>query len=225
MSSYSVRTYGDPHTKLVVTLDVGWQPGSLRSEVHAQLRARAEDAGVTAIDREAVVEKEHMEAMPTIDDVRDHLRRALGLTAASAVASEELWLGPEAKVQEALRGTDDDLRMDAIGFAAERRDRDAVPILVELLKNPDADVRDRCVGALADIGDPRAVHPLAELAKFGEWEELPKIIDAVGRIGGDEATAYLEFVAAGHQSPVIQEMAKRALEHLRAASSGSHPTR
>ena len=80
----------------------------------------------------------------------------------------------------------------------------------------DEATRDRTIGALAELGDPRAVHPLAELASFAEWEQLPKIIDAVSKIGGDEATAYLELVASGHQSPIIRDMAKKALEHMKA---------
>jgi hypothetical protein len=32
--------------------------------------------------------------------------------------------------------------------------------------------------------------------------------------GGDEARAYLEFVASGHESPEMRDLAKEALSHL-----------
>ena len=43
-----------------------------------------------------------------------------------------------------------------------------------------------------------------------------KIVDAISRVGGPEAEAYLELVISGHPSPEVRDVAKKALEHLRA---------
>ena len=205
---------GKRSTRLVVTVEIGWQPGSLHSQSRAVLEPRADDAGTMRITRDAQVEKANAAKRPTLDEVRNHLRRALALTVGSATASEQLWLGPPANIRTAIADTDPDLRLDAIEFAGLRHDRDSVPALLAILRSDDQVQRDRAVGALAAIGDVRAVHPLAELAKLDDLDELPKIIDSVSRIGGPEAEAYLTLVAEAHQVPELKEMAKRALEHL-----------
>ena len=204
-----------PSTKLVVTVELGWQQGRLRSQSRASLDPRAEDAGTMRIAREALVEKANAETLPTLDDVRHHLRRAFLLTAGEAMAAEQLALGPPAAIRAAIGGTDADLRLTAIELAGLHHDREAVPALIATLKSDDEELRDRAIGALAELGDVRAVHPLAELAKLNNDEELPKIIDSVSRIGGTEASDYLGFLAEAHPNPDIKAMAKRALEHLR----------
>lgn len=213
-AAFAYDPTGKPSTKLVVTLEIGWQPGTLHSQTRATLEPRAEDAGTMRITREAQLEKANAATFPTLDEVRSHLRRALALTVGSAVASERLWLGPPEAIRAAITSKDPDLRLDAMEFAGLRHDREAVPALIATLKSEDEAQRDRAVGALAELGDVRAVHPLAELAKLDDVEELPKIIDSVARIGGPEAEAYLTLVAEAHQLSDIREMAKRALEHL-----------
>ncbi len=89
-----------------------------------------------------------------------------------------------------------------------------MPSLVKLLKSEDHDTRDRAIGALQEIGDKRAVRPLTEVARFRDLSDLPKVLDALAAIGGDEARSYLEFVASGHDSVEIRDLAKQALTHL-----------
>jgi len=99
-------------------------------------------------------------------------------------------------------------------LAAERKEAAAVPSLVKRLKSDDHAVRDRAIGALAAIGDTRAVRPLTEVAKFNDLGDLPKVLDALATIGGPEARSYLEFVASGHDSSEMRDLAKEALVHL-----------
>ena len=99
-------------------------------------------------------------------------------------------------------------------LAGERKEAAAVPSLVRQLKSDDHAVRDRAIGALAAIGDARAVRRLTEVAKFNELGDLPKVLDALATIGGPEARSYLEFVASGHDSSDIRDLAKQALVHL-----------
>jgi hypothetical protein len=58
------------------------------------------------------------------------------------------------------------------------------------------------------------VRPLTEVAKFQDVIDLPKVLDALATIGGPEARAYIEFVASGHESSEMRDLAKQALVHL-----------
>jgi hypothetical protein len=122
--------------------------------------------------------------------------------------------GDQAALARALAGGDEDLRDEAIRVAGERRDRAATALLVPMLKSEDHTLRDRAIGALAQIGDPRSVRPLTEVARFRDLSDLPKVLDALASIGGADARAYLEFVASGHDSKEMREMAEKALAHL-----------
>ena len=207
-----------PGMVLKVKVDLRWeQPQAiLRAEVTAQLEPREAAGALLPIERSAQLDKEAVTKLPTEADVRAHLQRALALTVPAAVAAEQLWLGPPAAIRQAIDSPDADLRDEAIRFCGERKDREALPQLIALLKREDGALRDRSIGALAAIGDPRAVKPLADLAKFGDLRELPKIMEAVSQVGGEEAEAYLEFIAGSHPVPEVQALARRALERTKA---------
>jgi hypothetical protein len=115
----------------------------------------------------------------------------------------------------ALGSPEAEVRLGAITAAAERRERGAVPALLERLADPVDVVRDRALGALVEIGDRRAVKALTKQTKFQDLDGMHKIIDAIGSLGGEEARSYLEFVASGHEEPDIREQAKEALDRLR----------
>jgi hypothetical protein len=202
--------------RLSVELEVGWASrGPLRSVVRVHLAPVGEGSGAARVDRDGLVEKEGLSGPPTSEAVRAHLEHALGLVVGAAMRGEQLWLGPPALARAAITGSDEELRDEGMRVAAERRDREAVPLILPLLKQEDAELRDRAIGALADIGDPRAAHALAELAKFGDVQELMKIIDAISRVGGPEAQSYLELVVGGHPSAEVRAIAQRALDHMK----------
>ncbi len=207
-----------PGMALKVKVDVRWEgpQGILRADVTAQLEPREAGSLFSAVERSAQVDKEAVTKLPTEAEVRAHLQRALALTIPAAIAAEQLWLGPPAAIRHAITSPDPDLRDDAIRFCGERKDREAVPQLIALLKSEGVELRDRSIGALAELGDPRAVKPLADLAKFGDLRELPKIMEAVSQVGGEEAEAYLEFIAGSHPVPEVQALARRALDRTRA---------
>ena len=104
----------------------------------------------------------------------------------------------------------------AAQLLAVRRERTAVPALIELLKERDRPValRDQALGALVELGDRRAVRPLLNLARFGDSVEMGKVVEAVASLGGDEARSYLQFVAASHTDARIKGEARVALQHL-----------
>ena len=105
-----------------------------------------------------------------------------------------------------------------------KRLRAAVPRLLVMLKSDDELVRDGAIGALVALREPLAVKTLTELAEFRNLDMMRRIIDAIGGIGGDDARAYLELVATGHEVPAVRDLAAGALSRLnrRTVDARSH---
>jgi hypothetical protein len=187
----------------------------LRAYVTAHLSPIGAPVGTQAFDQAAAAERK-------IDIARlgdrnlwgEHLARAVGDVLGTLGGRVRLWRGGTDALLTALTAKDEELRDEAILLVGDRHERAAVPALLALLRASDAAVRDRAIGALAAIGDRRAVRPLTEVAHFRDLEDLPKILDALSTLGGDEARAYLELVASGHESPEMRDLAKQALIRL-----------
>jgi hypothetical protein len=187
----------------------------LRAYVVAHLMPVGAPIGTQSFDEAAAAERKVDRAHERDRALwREHLLRAVGDVLATLGGRVRLWNGPITAILSALSGKDEELREEAILITGERHVSAAVPSLLALIKGADSAVRDRAIGALAAIGDRRAVRPLTELAHFRDLDELPKVLDALSAIGGDEARAYLELVASGHESAEVRELAKRALSHL-----------
>jgi hypothetical protein len=173
---------------------------------------------ITRFEQEAVAEKVYLGGATKVprDAWAAHARRAVQDTACALGTQLGLLSAPREVLLKTLgrKDADPDLRGVAIQLAGLRKEKAAVPILVEMLKDPDGEVRDRAIGALIEIGDKSAVKPLAASATFQDTYELGKILEAVASLGGDEAKSYLSFVAAGHQNEIIRGEAKVALSHL-----------
>lgn len=148
------------------------------------------------------------------DPWRAHVQRAVEDVVKGVGARVKLSTAKPDELAFALEGPDADLREEAARLCGEHKANACVPGLIKLLKGDDRDGRDRAIGALAEIGDRRAVRPLTEVARFRDLGDLPKVLDALAMIGGDEARSYLEFVASGHDSSEIRDLAKQALTHL-----------
>jgi hypothetical protein len=192
-------------------------PGSAARVQRALVAARLEpvqaDPGALVFEQDGVAERE-LAPSAGPGEVRATMERAVEDVVKGLGAKLKLSAGDAAALVAAIDGADDELRVEAMRLCRERKERAAVPALLRLLKSEDADTRDGALGALAEIGDRRAVKPITELARFRDVADLPKVLDALAALGGDEARAYLEFVASGHDSPEIRDLAKRAIEHL-----------
>jgi hypothetical protein len=162
-----------------------------------------------ACDGEAPKERKRLPAEATALVECAIERGARGLVEKAALRHADL-----AAILNVLDGADPGLRQVAFATIGERKLTGAVPHMIALLQSPDELVRDGAIGALVALRDPRAVKPLTELAQFKDLDLMRRIIDAVGTIGGDDARAYLELVAAGHDVPIIRELAQQALEHM-----------
>jgi HEAT repeat protein len=118
-------------------------------------------------------------------------------------------------VLAALASPDPSLRQFAFAAIGDHHLRAAVPKLLAMLKSDDVLVRDGAIGALVALRERSAVKALTDLGQFKDLDMMRRIIDAVGAIGGDEARAYLELVASGHDVPAVRELATQALDRLR----------
>jgi len=185
-------------------------------------------AGLLGYEQTAIAERDRESAgVPDGGSPMQALaERAIGDVLRGVGARVKLASSDARALTAALEGADDDLKLEALRVAGERHLTALVPAIIPLLKSEDRDVRDRAVGTLAALGDARAVKPLTEVARFRDLTDLPMVLDALAAIGGDEARAYLEFVASGHENPEMRELARKALTYLEARARrdlGSSP--
>jgi hypothetical protein len=188
--------------------------GNLRALVDAKLSPISSDPSALSFEQTALAERAYTPGKAGEPAWQAHAEHAIRDCVGGVGARVKLAAGDAQAIVAAIDGPDDDLRDEGIRLAAERKERAAVPSLVKRLKSDDHAVRDRAIGALAAIGDARAVRPLTEVAKFSDLGDLPKVLDALATIGGPEARSYLEFVASGHDSAEMRDLAKEALVHL-----------
>jgi HEAT repeat protein len=188
--------------------------GNLRALVVARLSPVGGEPGALSFEQTALAERAYTPGKPGEPAWQAHADHAVRDCVGGVGARVRLAAGDVGAIVAAIDGADDDLRDEAMRLAGERKETTAVPALIKRLKSDDHAARDRAIGALAAIGDTRAVRPLTEVAKFNELGDLPKVLDALATIGGPEARSYLEFVASGHDSPDIRDLAKEALVHL-----------
>jgi hypothetical protein len=206
---------GQREWRCQVTIAVGADPGD-ETVVHGMSQVDCHpkgDSGAEALTARALADLPASGASVTgrAKELGGRLARD---TASLVVKQQKLRTGPLAELMAALKDPDADVRRQGVRAAAYRRAREAVPQLVAMMDEPQADLADMALGALVDIGDPSAVKALTARVKFGDVDELRKLIDPIAAMGGDEARAFLEFVASGHEDADIRKMAKTALERM-----------
>jgi hypothetical protein len=188
--------------------------GVMHALVEARLRPVGGEPGALAFEQSAVAERVYPLGKAGEPAWQVHVEHAIKDVLAGVGARVKLAAGDTRAILSAIDSSDDDLRQEGIRLAGERRETASVPSLIKLLKSEDHATRDRAIGALGAIGDRRAVKPLTEVAHFRDLIDLPKVLDALAAIGGVESRNYLEFVASGHESAEIRDLAKQALVHL-----------
>jgi hypothetical protein len=206
--------------KLQVSVELAWGDRELRALVEAKLSRIGAAPGEPPIVSRGGAARAIEEKTDRALALHVHVERLTDDVMKSLAAQAKLHLGGSAELAAALAGNDPDLIEEATRVAAQKKDRAAVPALIAILSREDDAARDRALGALIEIGDRRAVKPITELSRFRDIEQMPKIIDAVASLGGDEAKAYLEFVASGHDDPEVRNLAKEALARLVRRSDG-----
>jgi hypothetical protein len=215
--------------KLEFSTGLGFQgdPGKeTRVDAAVSLRLRWKEDGATRS-----MESRVLGQLPVAAADRAHLgdkadaafARALDDAASALSLRDGIRRGDEPTVIAALTSDDADVRAEAFRAVGLRHLQGALPRLTELLRSPDHELRDEAIGALVELGDRRAVKPLVDLVEFSDLDMMRRIIDAVGMIGGDEARDYLEFVASGHETPAVRELAAAALDRLKRREQKTPP--
>lgn len=121
----------------------------------------------------------------------------------------------DAELLKDLVATDPRLRDYAVRALADRRNRSAVPALLERLKDDSPAVVRRAMGALVAIGDQRAVRPLIELTRKRPPAFVSEVVYAIGSLGGVEAEAFLFTIESGATEEEVRRSAHEAYEELR----------
>jgi hypothetical protein len=87
-----------------------------------------------------------------------------------------------------------------------------------------------CEGFLVKVVAPQCDLPLADHEQPCDIELDPtavvqrEIVFALSAIGGDEAEAYLDVVASGHDDPLLRASAEKALGELRDRAKRNTPS-
>jgi hypothetical protein len=156
--------------------------------------------------------------------LKETVTRGLQEVAHSLSAMEELRVADDAALLSALSGDgidkDPELRAWALRLAGERRLEGAVEPAIAGLQAEHEAVSRAALAALVAIGDDRAVGPLTRRVDFKDHEQVRSTIEAVAALGGDEARAFLDFVATGHPDSQIQAQAREAIARTEPADAG-----
>ena len=107
----------------------------------------------------------------------------------------------DARLARDLRASDPLVRDAATLALVARRNRAAIPALVERLQGDDPLEVRRAIGGLVELQAREAVPELIEISRGKDPGFLRELVYALGAIGGDEAQAYLYTMSQGHDQP------------------------
>jgi hypothetical protein len=199
-------------------------PDGTTGELHAIVSARLDRTGSIPLSADIDAVRPGASKGGQLDEsiyVR-HLEKAVREAVQGLDEQVRLLRGGNSTLVDALESPEPSVRVAAARELGERRAREAVEPLCSLLRREEGHVGEAAVGALAAIGDRRAVPCLIDWAGDDE-QRLVLVIDPLAAVGGDEARAFLEMVASGHESPGIRRVAEHALE--RAGGGGAEKGR
>jgi hypothetical protein len=75
-------------------------------------------------------------------------------------------------------------------------------------------VRHHAVTTLAALDPRRAVDAITRRVRFDDTALMTVVVDTVASLGGEDARAYLEFVASGHPEEEIRARARAGMVRL-----------
>jgi len=120
-------------------------------------------------------------------------------------AKPEIWI-------ERLDSAEPDIQIFAAQLIGEKKINKAIFKLSNLLSDPKEQVAEAAADALKKIADIKSVPLIIKSIRRGDLRSEVRAIETMGHIGGDEAKAYLEMMALGHESKEVQNISLRLLE-------------
>jgi hypothetical protein len=141
------------------------------------------------------------------------VKNALSGAIQEIMAKRDLASKPSAELIEKLKDSQLARRQTqlVVEFLGLRREKEAIPLLVEIMKSDDRELAQYAVGALARIGAPNAVDDMIEYAS-GKPASLRKLVIEAMRVAGTpKAKAWLFTLSKGHPDPEVQLAASSAL--------------
>ncbi len=187
--------------KGVLVLEAKIHLETLRTPVETTLLATAELGGDQTLEK--LLEKGLADLAAALKDL---VRVAEG--------NRDTWL-------RGLRSPEMDVQILSAHLLGDAKQRDAVKPLSELLSDPRERVADTAAEALVSIGDPKGVPAIIQSIKRGDLRSEVRAIETIGRLGGDEAEAYLEMTAVGHEIEEVRQISRGLLEKLRESGAKS----
>jgi HEAT repeat protein len=149
------------------------------------------------------------------NSIRESLDDALGRAVRQAAALITLEDASESTLTAKLKDEDPAIADAAVRLLVRRQNKTALPLILERLKSDDLDTLRGVIGLLVELKAPESVNPLVEAANQRGAVFEREVVFAVGAIGGDDAEAYLDLVATGHDDPLLRASAAQALLELR----------
>jgi hypothetical protein len=146
---------------------------------------------------------------------REALDGALGQVVREARALIELQDAREEVLVARLGQSDEATRDAAVRLLVERRSPRVLPTLLQRLKSDELASLRATMGLLVELRMPEAVDPLIEATRQRGPIVAREVVFAVAAIGGDDAEAYLDLIASGHDDALVRASAEQALRELR----------
>ena len=163
-----------------------------------------------------------------IEAVQAAAVKALDLAIAEAATEAKASIELDRLQDDALakRANDSDMAVQAAAtrLLARRHHPAALPALLKRLQTDDLGVLRRTVGMLVELKDTSAVPAIIEASRARNSVVQREIVFALSSIGGDEAEAYLDVIASGHDDPLLRASAEKALGELRDRAKRQAPS-
>jgi hypothetical protein len=197
LSEPDPETEQGPEVQVVLDLHQAGTPGGFELRAHRPRTPASRD--VEALQASA----------------REALDAALGQVVREARALIELQDAREEVLVARLGQSDEATRDAAVRLLVERRSPRVLPVLLQRLKSDDLASLRATMGLLVELRMPEAVDPLIEATRQRGPIVAREVVFAVAAIGGDDAEAYLDLLASGHDDAVVRASAEQALRELR----------
>lgn len=187
-------------------------PDGFSGELHAFVSARVTHTGSIPLTADIDAQRPEIPDAGTapLEDYRAHLEKALGEAVTALDQQARLLKSGNAGLIAALDHDEADVRIAAARALGERQATEAVEPLCELLEREQGQVGQAVVGVLAMIDDQRAAPCLIQWAG-SEDRRVVLIIEPLATLGGEDAEAFLDMIAAGHDDARIRRAAEGAL--------------